>query len=166
MPCWLCFFWCSPGHSWLAGPWGCVPVSCPAYYLLVFPVLFSRAVLHPFLLLVLKASVEQVGSHGCGLKGENKLLWPTDHISFVALQDVVGFLACECTLSIMLSLLNPTVHGTNKDVKYYQSQYRQPRNTTHHCSASGHWAIQLKIEINRNYEDSDMKKISAAWNIS
>ena len=42
LPCWPCFFWCSPGYSWFSGLQGHIADSCPAGHQPVPPSPFQQ----------------------------------------------------------------------------------------------------------------------------
>jgi len=47
----------------------------------------------------------QVGSHQSGGEGQDHLSCPAGHAAFDAVQDMVGFLGCKCTLTDHVELL-------------------------------------------------------------
>jgi len=75
-PCWPCCFWCSPGSGWLSELWEHIAGLCPATIHQYPHVLFTTAVLHPYipqLVLIAGVAITQVQDLVLGFIGPHEI---------------------------------------------------------------------------------------------
>jgi len=123
LTCWPCFFARSPWYGWLSGPWGHIAGSCLACHPPVPLILFSRAVLNPYILqLVLLVGIVmcQVQDLALGFvephavltlySNLTRSLWMASHLSGMSTTqlDIIHKLA--------KNTFNPTVHVIVEDI--------------------------------------------------